>query len=384
MDAATLRRRLAAAFGGVDAASMRLVRAPGRVNLIGEHTDYNDGFVLPAAIDLQAWIGYVPTDDRRVELELEDGSRGGFELDRPDQATGGWIRRLAGMAWALAEQDVPLHGLRGVLFSEIPIGAGLSSSAAVEVAMAWALTDDRPPMEPMAVARAAQRSENGFVGVRSGIMDPFASAFGRRDSALLLDCRSFEHRAIPLPVDGYAIVACDTRAPHRLEASEYNARREQCEAAVAAVARMHPEVRSLRDVTASVLAEAEMEHLIRRRAEHVIEENERVELAVEALEAGEMAELGRLFAESHASLRDLYEVSSPDLDALVEIATSIPGVVAARMTGAGFGGCTVNIVERGAVERLRSAVVREYPARTGRDAAVYAVEVVDGASEVGV
>ena len=382
MDAATLRRRLATAFGEADAGAMRLVTAPGRVNLIGEHTDYNDGFVLPAAIDLQAWIGYVPTHDRRVELELEDGSRGGFDLARLEEAPGGWIRRLAGMAWALAEQDVQLHGLRGVLFSEIPIGAGLSSSAAVEVAMAWALTDDRPPMEPMAVARAAQRSENGFVGVRSGIMDPFASAFGRRDSALLLDCRSFEHRAIPLPVDRYAIVACDTRAPHRLEASEYNARREQCEAAVAAVASLHPEVRSLRDVTASMLAESEMAPLIRRRAEHVIEENERVELAVEALEAGEMAALGQLFAESHASLRDLYEVSSPDLDALVEIATAVPGVVAARMTGAGFGGCTVNIVERGAVDRLRSAILREYPARAGRDAAVYAVEAVDGAREV--
>jgi galactokinase len=382
VDAATLRRRLAMAFGEADAAAMRLVRAPGRVNLIGEHTDYNDGFVLPAAIDLHAWIGYVPTDDRRVELELEDGSRGGFELDRPDEAPGGWIRRLAGMAWALAEQDVPLHGLRGVLFSEIPIGAGLSSSAAVEVAMAWALTDDRPPMEPMAVARAAQRSENEFVGVRSGIMDPFASAFGRKDSALLLDCRSFEHRAIPLPVDRYAIVACDTRAPHRLEASEYNARREQCEAAVAAVARTHPAVRSLRDVTASMLAEAEMAPLIRRRAEHVIEENERVELAVQALEAGDMAAVGQLFAESHASLRDLYEVSSPDLDALVEIATAVPGVVGARMTGAGFGGCTVNLVEREAVERLRSAVMSHYPARRGRDAAVYAVEAVDGAHEV--
>jgi galactokinase len=382
MDTAMLRRRLGAAFEDVDADAMRLVRAPGRVNLIGEHTDYNDGFVLPVAIDLEAWIGYVPTGDRRVELELEDGSRDGFDLDRPAEARGGWIRRLAGMAWALAEQEVDLHGLRGVLFSEIPIGAGLSSSAAVEVAMAWALTDARPPMEPMEVARAAQRSENGFVGVRSGIMDPFASAFGQRDSALLLDCRSFEHRAIPLPVDRYAIVACDTRAPHRLEASEYNARRDQCEAAVSSVARARPQVRSLRDVTSPMLADAALDPLIRRRAEHVIRENERVMRAVDALHAGAMDELGRLFSESHASLRDLYEVSSPDLDALVDIATATPGVVAARMTGAGFGGCTVNIVERGAVERLRDAVMREYPARAGRDAAVYEVKAVDGAGEV--
>ena len=382
MAAAALRRRLGAGFGDVDADAMRVVRAPGRVNLIGEHTDYNDGFVLPVAISLEAWIGYVPTDDRRVVLELEDGSRDGFDLDRPAEARGGWIRRLAGMAWALAEQAVELRGLRGVLFSEIPIGAGLSSSAAVEVAMAWALTDGRPPLEPMGIARAAQRSENGFVGVRSGIMDPFASAFGQRDSALLLDCRSFEHRAIPLPVDRYALVACDTRAPHRLESSEYNARREQCEAAVEAVAGAHPGVTSLRDVTSSMLAGAALDPLVRRRAEHVIRENERVVRAVAALEAGEMDALGRLFAESHASLRDLYEVSSPDLDALVEIATGTPGVVASRMTGAGFGGCTVNIVERDAVDRLRQAVMRDYPARTGREAAVYAVEAVDGAGAV--
>jgi galactokinase len=382
MNAATLRRRLGSAFEEVDPSAMRLVRAPGRVNLIGEHTDYNDGFVLPVAIGLEVWIGYVSTGDRHVELELEDGSRDGFDLDRPSDSRGGWIRRLAGMAWALAEQKVELHGLRGVLFSKIPMGAGLSSSAAVEVAMAWALTDARPPMEPMEVARAAQRSENGFVRVRSGIMDPFACAFGRRDAALLLDCRSLEHRAIQLPVDRYAIVACDTRARHRLEASEYNARREQCEAAVAAVARMHPAVRSLREVTTSMLDEATLEPVIRRRAEHVIRENERVMLAVAALHAGEMDKLGLLFAESHASLRDLYEVSSSDLDALVEIASATPGVVAARMTGAGFGGCTVNIVEVGAVERFREAVMREYPARTGQDAAVYEVKAVDGAGEV--
>jgi galactokinase len=235
----------------------------------------------------------------------------------------------------------------------------------------------------MEVARAARRAENGFVGVRSGIMDPFASACGRRDSALLLDCRSLEHRAVALPVHRYALVACDTRAPHRLEDSGYNVRRAQCETAVRTVARKHPHVRSLRDVTPAMLDDiGALDQLPRRRAEHVVRENRRVMQAVEALEKDGTEALGRLFAESHASLRDLYEVSSPELDALVEIGTSTPGVVASRMTGAGFGGCTVNIVERGAVERLRDAVTTQFPARTGRAPAVYVVEAVDGAGEV--
>ncbi|MFN2418313.1 MAG: galactokinase [Candidatus Limnocylindria bacterium] len=384
MEIATVRGRLRAAFPKVDHRGMRVVRAPGRVNLIGEHTDYNDGFVLPAAIGLEVWIGFVRTDDGRVEMVLEDGSRDGFDLDGVMSARGGWIQRMAGMAWALAEQDLEPRGLRGVLLSEIPIGAGLSSSAAVEVATAWALLDDRP-LEPMAIARAAQRAENGFVGVQSGIMDPFASAFGRRDSALLVDCRSLEYRPVPLPVDRYAIVACDTRAPHRLESSEYNARRAQCEAVVALVAELQPEVRSLRDVTLEMLAAVDdLDPVLRRRADHVVRENERVMRAVEALEGGQPEALGGLFAESHASLRELYEVSSPELDLLVEIAVSTPGVLGARMTGAGFGGCTVNLVEAASVDRFRSSVERRYEAGTGRPPGVYVVDAVAGAGEVSV
>jgi galactokinase len=383
VDTATVSGRLRAAFPDLATSAIRIVRAPGRVNLIGEHTDYNDGFVLPVAINLEAWIGFVRTDDRRVEIVLDDGSRNGFDLDRIGEARNGRIDRLAGMAWALAEHGLEPRGLRGILLSEIPAGAGLASSAAIEVALAWALLDERPPLEPMEVARAARRAENGFVGVRSGIMDPFASACGRRDSALLLDCRSLEHRAVALPVHRYALVACDTRAPHRLEDSGYNVRRAQCETAVRTVARQYPHVRSLRDVTPAMLDDiGALDQLPRRRAEHVVRENRRVMQAVEALEKDGTEALGRLFAESHASLRDLYEVSSPELDALVEIGTSTPGVVASRMTGAGFGGCTVNIVERGAVERLRDAVTTQFPARTGRAPAVYVVEAVDGAGEV--
>ena len=382
MQIGAVRDRLRAAFPNVDPDEMRLVRAPGRVNLIGEHTDYNDGFVLPAAIGLEVWIGFVRTDDRRVEIVLEDGSRGRFELDRMPKPRGGWLDRLIGTAWALAKQGLEPRGLRGVLVSEIPMGAGLSSSAAVEVAAAWALLDERP-LEPIAIARAAQLAENGFVGVQSGIMDPFASAAGRRDSALLLDCRSLEHREVRLPVERYAVVACDTRTPHRLESSEYNARRTQCQGAVKVLASAFPEVRSLRDVTPEMLAAVDgLDPLLRGRAEHVVHENTRVMDSVDALERGDVEALGRLFAESHASLRDLYDVSSPDLDLLVRIAMGTPGVVAARMTGAGFGGCTVNLVERGAVDRLRAAIDGEFPTRTGRDAAVYVVDVVGGAGEV--
>ena len=383
MDTQTLRKHLRDAFPDVDESAMRIIRAPGRVNLIGEHTDYNGGFVLPVAIDMQAWIAFVRTPDRRVELVLGDGSRDGFDLDDMDERRHGWIARLAGMAWSLGKRGLDLRGLRGVLLSEIPMGAGLSSSAAIEVAIGWALVDERPPLPPLELAIAAQAAENGYVGVQSGLMDPFASACGQADAALLLDCRSQEYRAVPLPLDRYALVACDTRAPHRLESSEYNVRRAQCEAAVEVVARAHPEVRSLRDVTMDMLDEvAGLDQVFRRRAEHVVRENERVTRTVEAIESGRMADVGPLFAESHASLRELYEVTSPELDALVEIATATPGVVASRMTGAGFGGCTVNVVERDAVERLRRAIERGYLARTGRRPAVYAVEASEGAGEV--
>ena len=383
MGAVKLRDRLRDAFPDLDVATMRVVRAPGRVNLIGEHTDYNEGYVLPVAIDLWAWLAFVRTDDRRVEIALEDGSHNGFDFGNLDGAHGGWIDRLAGMAWALLERGSDVKGLRGVLASEIPMGAGLSSSAAIEVAMAWALLDERPPLPPMEIAQAAQQAENAYIGVRSGLMDPFASACGQRGAALLLDCRSLEYRAVPLPVDRYALVACDTRLPHRLEASEYNARRAQCEAAVETVSRRYPDVRSLRDVSMDMLASLHaMDDETRRRAEHVIRENERVMLTVEAIQRGRIEDVGRLFAESHASLRDLYEVSSPELDALVEIAVATPGVVASRMTGAGFGGCTVNLVQWDAVERLRAAVEREYPDRTGRMPATYVLEATGGAGEV--
>jgi galactokinase len=274
-----------------------------------------------------------------------------------------------------------LTGLRGVIASTLPPNAGLSSSAAIELVSAWAMLDDAAlATDRLALARICQRAENGYVGVQSGLMDQFAESCGVAGSVLLLDCRSLEWRSIPLPPD-VALVVCHTGSPRRLGGSEYNTRRSQCEAAVAELARGDPSIRSLRDVTPDVLAAARprLDPVAYARAEHIVTENTRVGQTVAALEAGDLADVGRLFAASHASLRDRFEVSSPDLDAMVEIALGVPGVIAARMTGAGFGGCTVNLVRPAAIGALRRAVETRYPTRTGLTPMILPVRATNGA-----
>lgn len=385
MDAAALAAalRLTEPLAAADPSRIRVVRAPGRVNLIGEHTDYNEGFVLPCAIDLGISIALVPTDDRRVEVSLlASGERAGFDLDAIGPRTGGWIDYIAGMAWALDEAGVETRGFRGLLASDLPVGAGLSSSAAMELAAAFALSGGAvPAMDRMALALTAQRAENRYVGVNCGLMDQFASTFGEPGAALLLDCRSLEHRTVPVPLADAALVVCHSGSPRRLQASAYNERRRQCEAAVAAIAASNPAVRSLRDVTLDMLATVGgvLDEVSRLRAEHVISENARVQAVVEAFAAGDLAAAGRLFQASHVSLRDRYGVSSPELDALVEIAMATPGVYGARLTGAGFGGCTINLVRTEAVPALRQAILDQYPARTGLRPQVFEVEPSAGA-----
>jgi galactokinase len=354
------------------------------VNLIGEHTDYNEGFVLPIAIDLGITITLMPTDDRRVAVTLADsGETDGFDVDAIGPRAGRWIDYVAGTAWAMAEAGLPVRGFRGVLTSDLPQGAGLSSSAALELASAFALSGgSEPPTERMTLARIAQRGENEYVGVACGLMDQFASAHGVAGSALLLDCRSLDHRPVPLPLDDVALIVAHSGSSRRLEQSAYNERRAQCEAAVAAIAARHAGIRSLRDVTSAMLDGAELEPLLARRARHVVGENGRVLDTVAALEDGDLAVVGRLFDASHASLRDLYEVSSPELDALVEIARSVPGVLGARLTGAGFGGCTVSLVRREAIGRLTDEIMDRYPVRTGLTPRVFEVRPANGAGVV--
>jgi galactokinase len=362
-----------------------VVRAPGRVNLIGEHTDYNLGYVLPAAIDLEIRIAFVPTGDRRVELASEaTGERASFGLDTIRPNRGGMAGYVAGTAWALAEAGIPTRGFRGTLTSTLPRASGLSSSAALELASAWALAADPTALDPLQLARICQRAENAYVGVNCGLMDQFASACGVAGAGMLLDCRSLAWRPVALPLSNHTLVVVHTGSTRSLSSSQYNARRAQCEAAVAVLAADDPAIRSLRDVTAAMLpaVRARVDEETYRRCRHVVTENVRVEETVEALAAGNLAGVGALWAASHASLRDDYGVVSPELDALVEIAGSVPGVAATRMTGAGFGGCTINLVERAAVDALRDRIVRDYPARTGLTPHVYPVDAVSGAGFV--
>ena len=355
-----------------------LVRAPGRVNLIGEHTDYNDGFVLPLAIDRAAWIACTPIAESRVEVvALDQQSDAVIDLETLERGGPSWVEYLRGSAWALRDAGQPLRGWRGVLAGDVPLGAGLSSSAAVELATlrafaAVAATDWDAP----AMARLGQRAENRWVGVNCGIMDQMISAAGVDGHALLIDCRSLELTPVPLPA-GSVVVVMDTATRRGLMDSAYNERRAQCEAAAA-----HFGVKALRDVTpARFEQEAErLEPVTRRRARHVISENARTTAAAQALRRGDAATVGRLMNLSHESLRDDFAVSSDALNAVVQIAQDVPGCLGARMTGAGFGGCAVALVESAAAPGFVETVQAAYRAERGLDAALYVTTATKGAS----
>ena len=357
-----------------------VVRAPGRVNLIGEHTDYNDGFVLPLAIERAAWVALRPRDDDAVEVHsLSQREPARFRALTPTHGEPRWSEYLTGSAWSLGEAGYRLRGWEGVLASDVPIGAGLSSSAAVELATMRAFAAvSALPWEPAAMARLAQRAENEWVGVNCGIMDQMISAVGIAGSAVLIDCRSLATRAEPLP-DDTAIVILDTATRRGLVDSAYNERRAQCERAAA-----HLGVSALRDVTLDeLLARAGgLDAATRRRARHVVTENARTLAAADAMRAGDAFALGRLMSESHASLRDDFEVSTAALDTMVEVATAQPGCLGARMTGAGFGGCAVALVRRGEAQRFAEVVGREYERRTNIAPQVYVTGASAGACVV--
>lgn len=340
---------------------------PGRVNLIGEHTDYNDGFVLPVAIKRDIRIALRPRTDRQVRvysLEYDDWYE--FSLDelRYNQDLL-WTNYVQGVAWALQELGLVLRGFDGVISGNVPRASGLSSSAALEVATATAFlaaSAQSGALDGVKIALAAQRAENKFVGVNCGIMDQYISVLGQEGQALLIDCRSLSYELIPMPKEA-ALVIGNTKASRSLAGSAYNERRRQCEEGVAILEKILPNVRALRDVSSAQLEEHKglLSEAVYRRCRHVVGENERVLQAVEALKAGDLATMGALMNASHESLRDDYEVSSPALDAMVNAMRSVDGVYGARLTGAGFGGCAVALVKPGREQAVHDAIFEKYP-----------------------
>lgn len=367
-------------------AKPKIFFAPGRVNLIGEHTDYNDGFVLPCAIGLRTRVAVAPRSDTKLVLRSVDFSDE-FEFDAqklPEQPLRAWCDYSLGVAVELRGLGVRFPGANLVMNGEVPIGAGLSSSAAIEVATALALlslSGERVPLEE--VAKLCQRAEVEFVGARVGIMDQFVSCLGKKGHALLLDCRSLKYERIAIPQQ-VKLVICNTMVKHELSSGEYNIRRKECEEGVRLLAKKFPQVKALRDVTTEQLA-AERETLpavIYKRCLHVVEENQRVLRAAEQFRSGNLDAVGSLMQESHASLRDLYQVSCAELNTMVEIAQGLPGCRGSRLTGGGFGGCTVNLVDSSRAQAFAGQIAYAYETKTGIHPEVYICEPAEGAGTV--
>jgi galactokinase len=377
-----LHRRFTDAFGREPV--FRAV-APGRVNLIGEHTDYNDGYVLPVAIQFSVTVLAAPRTDGRVNLVSADfGGRVSFSLDEPlvRDASASWSDYPKGVLSEFLQAGLRPAGMDAVFRGNVPIASGLSSSAAVETAFAVLIKwMNGFSIGDTDLVKLCQRAENRFVGMNCGIMDQFISTLGQANAALFLDCRSLHYEIVPFPSDRYDVVILNTRKKRELTGSEYNERRSQCEEGVRLLSGALPGIRALRDVSVAEFERhaAGLPETVRRRCRHVVEENQRVLDFVSALRARDEARIGRLLLESHASLRDLYEVSCSELDAMVDIAMSVPGTVGARMTGAGFGGCAVAVVRRGACEALSEAILEEYPRRTGLCPELYETRPSDGA-----
>lgn len=372
--------------------------APGRVNIIGEHTDYNDGFVLPAAVDRVAAFAGRMRDDQTVRLwsqhfeEVAQFSLAGlpetFDAQRADLP--GWARYILGVVSELTRDEIPLHGFDAVVGGDVPLGSGMSSSASLEVATAqtcsffsngtFSIGTTNATLTPMQVAAVCQRAEHVASGLRSGILDQAASCLGRPGKAVLLDCRSYEYRYIPFDTPGISLMVIDTNVRRELASSGYNERRQQCEEATKLLRDMitpdDPEaaaqVKALRDISLTQFAHYKdrLPEILRKRAGYIIAENERVFQAVAALEKGDIEAVGPILWRGHAGLRDEYQVSCLELDILVDIAHSVDGVLGARMLGGGFGGCTINLVRNEAIEPLRLAVEKYYPERSGRQAII--------------
>ncbi|HEY4049206.1 MAG TPA: galactokinase [Acidobacteriaceae bacterium] len=379
-DAITQRQALNYPGPGEEAARFA---APGRVNLIGEHTDYSGGFVMPAAIDFHTIAAIRPRRDSKILIRSANFSdEVEYQADRlPNAGRHHWSDYPMGVVWSLSEQGIPFGGFELSITGDVPLGAGLSSSASITVACAFALLSLARAEMPLAkIALACQRAENGFVGAQSGIMDQFIACAGKRDHALMLDCRSLEYRLLPIPPN-VRIVICNSMVKHSHAGGEYNQRRREVEEGTRVLRQRQPRIELLRDATEADLmaSRAEMPENVFRRCRHIVTENKRVLLAAEALESGDLTSFGELMRQAQSSIRDDFQASCREIDLLVEIASELPGCYGARMTGGGFGGCTVNLVEEAQAANFRESIRKRYRTDTGIDADVYLCTASDGA-----
>jgi galactokinase len=368
-------------------ATPHVYRAPGRVNLIGEHTDYNDGFAMPAAIEFYCWVAISPRKDHRLSIYSKEFSAAA-EADLSSaalQSSKTWSDYPVGVALQLKQAGFRLRGANLLIESEVPIGAGLSSSAAIEVATALALAEQsgRSP-DRIQLALLCQRAENEFVGARVGIMDQFISLHGRKDHALLLDCRTLSFESLLIP-DSVKLVISNTMVKHELASGEYNRRRADCEEAVRRLAQVLPGIRALRDVSPEQLEQHReaLSEVTYKRARHIVTENARVLDSAAALRTGDIARFGKRMAESHCSLRDLYEVSCRELDLMVDLAYQQKGVYGARMTGGGFGGATINLVDARYAGEFKEKMAKSYQKETGLVPQIYICKPSEGAGPFG-
>jgi galactokinase len=364
----------------------RVFRAPGRTNLIGEHTDYNGGFVFPAAIDRATWLAIAPREDRVLKIHSEHFNETiEFDLDESAPAPRKhWSDYVRGVSLMLQKSGIAVAGAEILIRSDVPLGAGLSSSASLEVAAAFALiAQANRELPKLEIAKLCQRAENEFVGAHVGIMDQFVSCFGKSNHAIFLDCRSLSHEAVPLPKN-IRLIVCNTMVKHEIASGAYNERLKNCEEAVGLLAKAIPEIRALRDVTPDQLQKHAqlLPELLYRRARHVVTENARVLAAREALINNDLETLGALMQKSHASLRDDYEVSCNELDVMAALANKFSGCVGARMTGGGFGGCTINLVRSNQVEQFAIHMREGYQGATGITPEIYSCAAADGAAEI--
>lgn len=363
-----------------------LIQAPGRVNLIGEHTDYNEGFVFPAAIEFKTEIAISNRPDRRLSVSSENyAEHVEFDLDNlPSAPRNHWSDYVVGVVRQLERVCGPMPGANLLINGNVPLGAGLSSSASLEVAVCKAFLEiSGTTLDGTAIAQLCQQAENQFIGARCGIMDQFISVHGSKNHALRLDCRTLEYRLLPIPAD-VKLVICNTMVRHSHSDGEYNDRRAECEAAAHFFAERVPGVNSLRDVTTDDFEKlgGGLSPIVRKRCRHVLSENIRVLQAAEALQAGDLNLFGRLMASSHASLRDDFNVSSAELDLMVQLAEHRPGVYGSRMTGGGFGGCTINLVHEKYVDEFKDTVGAEYKQQTQREPEIYVSSAAEGAGRL--